>query len=201
MHTSFLSANVLLILVTDPLGNIPLFIAALKRVPPERRRFVILRECMIAYVILLLFMLFGKTVLEIMQLSDASLTVAGGVILFLIALRMIFPSEGASLVSGETDNEPFVVPIAIPLIAGPSALATVMLMATREPGRLPEWGAAITLCMLVTFIVFLCSARLQKILGDQTLAAVEKLMGLILTAISIQMLMSGIASFIHDLPV
>ena len=127
------------------------------------------------------------------------LQVAGGVILFLIALKMIFPSEGGSVFgSDKMHGEPFIVPIAIPLIAGPSAMATVLLMSTREPARMLEWIGALTICMLVTTVVFLFSGRLQKLLGEQAITALERLMGLVLTAISIEMLLGGVASYIRQ---
>lgn len=200
MDTSFLSATVLLILITDPLGNIPLFIAALKQVKPERRRKVVFRECSIAFGVLLTFMFFGKGFLEVMHLSDESLRVAGGVILFLIAIRMIFPQEGASVFGGDkAHGEPFIVPIAIPLIAGPSAMATVLLMSTREPERMLEWIGALTITILVTLVVFLFSSKIHKVLGEQAISALERLMGLVLTAISIEMLLSGVAAYINKL--
>lgn len=96
------------------------------------------------------------------------------------------------------NGEPFIVPIAIPLIAGPSAMATVLLMATREPGRMLEWIGALTLSMAVTTVVFLFSGRLQKLLGEQAITALERLMGLVLTAISIEMLLSGVAAYIQQ---
>ncbi|GGX95244.1 MarC family protein [Vogesella alkaliphila] len=198
MDTSFLSATILLILITDPLGNIPLFISALKQVKPERRRRVVFRECFIAFSVLLTFMFFGKGFLEVMHLTDESLRVAGGVILFLIALKMIFPGEGGHA-GNQLSGEPFIVPIAVPLIAGPSAMATVLLMSTREPERILEWVGALTLTMLVTLLVFLFSGRLQKLLGEQAITALERLMGLVLTAISIEMLLGGVAAYIKKL--
>ncbi|MDC7702117.1 MarC family protein [Vogesella indigofera] len=198
MDTSFLSATILLILITDPLGNIPLFISALKQVKPERRRRVVFRECFIAFSVLLTFMFFGKGFLEVMHLTDESLRVAGGVILFLIALKMIFPGEGGHA-GNQLSGEPFIVPIAVPLIAGPSAMATVLLMSTREPERILEWIGALTLTMLVTLLVFLFSGRLQKLLGEQAITALERLMGLVLTAISIEMLLGGVAAYIKKL--
>ena len=199
MEQSFLSATILLILITDPLGNIPLFISALKQVKPERRRFVIYRECLIAFVVLLTFMFFGQGFLKLMHLTDESLRVAGGVILFLIAIKMIFPGEGGVLGGDRIQGEPFIVPIAVPLIAGPSAMATVLLLSTQEPGRMVEWIGALTITMAVTTIVFLFSTRLQKLLGEQAITALERLMGLVLTAISIEMLLRGIAGYIKQL--
>ena len=135
METTFLSATVLLILTTDPLGNIPLFIAALEEVRPERRVRVITREVLIAFALLMVFMLFGRHFLAVLQLSEEALSVAGGVILLIIAINMIFPHHSAKLGRHETGREPFIVPLAVPLISGPSAMATVLLLSSRNPGR------------------------------------------------------------------
>lgn len=199
METSFLSATILLILITDPLGNIPAFIAALKKVPAKRQRYVIYRECLIAFLILLTFMFFGNGFLKIMNLTDESIQVAGGVILFLIALKMIFPGNGGLLGNDESNDEPFIVPIAVPFIAGPSAMATVLLLSTREPDRIMEWVGALCICMMTTTVVFLFSTKLQKWLGEQAITALERLMGLVLTAISIEMLLKGLASYIKQI--
>ena len=198
MPPEFLSALVLLALVTDPFGNVPIVNAMLAGVPSARRRLVILRECALAFATLMAFMLFGHKFLEVMRLSDASLSIAGGVILFMIAIRMVFPHpEGALGVRPE--GEPFIVPLAIPLIAGPSALATVMLMATREPARLGVWAAAITATMALVTAVLLAGEWLQRRLGDRVMQAVERLMGLILTAMAVEMLLGGIRTFVEGL--
>lgn len=199
METSFWSATILLILITDPLGNIPLFISALKQVKPERRRLIVMRECLIAFSVLLVFMLSGQNFLDLMHLSDTSLRIAGGVILFLIAIRMIFPTEGDWLGGKKHGQEPFIVPIAIPLIAGPSAMATVLLLATRDPSRMLEWIGALTISIALTTVVFLFSVRIQKLLGEAAISALERLMGLVLTAISIEMLLDGLAAYIRQL--
>jgi MarC family membrane protein len=197
MEHSFLSATILLILVTDPLGNIPLFLTALGKVRRERHRAVILRECLIAFLALLVFMVFGHRILSVLHLSSDALKVAGGVILFLIALKMIFPPHEHGPAKPDEDHpEPFIVPLAIPLIAGPSAMATAMLVAGSNPHRMPEWIGALVLCMLTTMVVFLMATRIRKLLGEQAITALERLMGLLLTAISIEMLLSGVAAYI-----
>ena len=139
MDPDFLSAIILLTLVADPFGNVPLANAMLARVPKRRRRVVVLRECLIAFVILAGFMVFGRELLRLMSLSETSLSIAGGVILFMIAIRMVF-AHPEGVFGVQEEGEPFIVPLAIPLIAGPSALATVMLMASREPGNLAVWA-------------------------------------------------------------
>jgi MarC family membrane protein len=199
MEPTFLSATVLLILITDPLGNIPLFISALGKVRPERQRAVVFRECLIAFTTLLLFMVYGKHFLAVLGLSDEALRVAGGVILFLIAIKMIFPAPGAKLGEDDVHGEPFIVPIAIPLIAGPSAMATVMLIAGSNPHRMFEWIGALVISIAVTTVVFLLSTRIQRLLGGQVITALERLMGLVLTAISIEMLLNGVSSYIHHM--
>jgi len=196
MKQSFLSATILLILITDPLGNIPLFLAALKNVEPSRKKLVIFRECAIAFVTLILFLLFGSAFLDALGLSDETLRIAGGVILFMIALNMVFPGSGGKLVEDESGAEPFIVPVAIPLIAGPSAMTTVMLLAKSSPSRKLEWIGSIFIAIAVTTVVFLSSNRLKDLLGTRFLEAIEKLMGLVLTTIAIEMLLGGITTYI-----
>ena len=198
MDISFTSAVVILLLVMDPIGNIPLFVSVLRHVKAARRRPVILRECAIAFAVLLVFVFFGAAILGVLGLSDPSLTIAGGVILFLIALRMIFRRpEG---VFGDTvSGEPFIVPLAIPSIAGPAAIATVMLLVSRAPQRLLEWCLAVSVAMLVTVALLVAADRLAKLAGEQGLLAFERLMGLILTAIAVEMLLRGIETFVRGL--
>lgn len=197
MDISFASAVVVLVLVTDPLGNIPLFSTLLKSVDPARRTHVILRECLIAYAVLLLCVFFGKTVLELMGISDRSLNIAGGVILFLIALRMVFRSPEGPF--GELPHgEPFIVPLAIPSLAGPTAIATVVLLASRAPERIAEWLVAVTVAMAFASLALVFAERLARVLGERVLMALERLMGLVLTAIAIEMLLRGIELFIQQ---
>jgi len=196
MPQSFLSATILLILITDPLGNIPLFIASLAHVDASRRRKVILRECAIAFFTLVIFLFFGSGFLNAIKLSDESLRIAGGVILFLIAINMVFPESGGKLVDEENGAEPFIVPVAIPLIAGPSAMTTVMLL-SRTPGMGKlELTGSILIAITITTIVFFASSKLEVWLGKRFLSAIEKLMGLVLTAIAVDMLLGGISNYI-----
>lgn len=197
MKQDFLSATILLILITDPLGNIPLFVSALARVAPERRLRVILRECAIAFVVLLVFLVFGSSFLDVLRLSDDTLKIAGGVVLFLIAINMIFPGSGGSLVEDSQGGEPLIVPLAIPLIAGPSAMTTVMLLGKSDPARMLEWVGALAIAMSVTTTSFLVSQKLKEVLGVRVLDAVERLMGLVLSAISIEMLLGGLADWVR----
>jgi MarC family membrane protein len=198
MANEFLSAVIILSLVVDPFGNTPLVNAMLAGVPDDRRRIVIARECAIAFGLLIAFMFGGQSFLALMHLSETSLSIAGGVILFMIAIRMVF-ARGGSPFGHHVAGEPFIVPLAVPLIAGPSALATVMLMATREPGKIGMWAAAITVTMAVTAVILLAGVRLQRWLGEHAMQAIERLMGLILTAIAVEMLLTGIRAFVKGL--
>lgn len=195
MNADLISAFVLLFLVLDPLGNLPVVASLLKQVDSTRRARVVARECLIAYLILLAFMFGGRQFLDVMHLSEISLSIAGGVILFMIAINMVFKSTES--VFGESlDHEPFIVPLAIPLIAGPSALATVMLMVSREPAKLGVWVAAMTAAMVVSAVLLVLGERIEKLLGKRAMEAIERLMGLILTAIAVEMLLGGIKQFL-----
>jgi MarC family membrane protein len=198
MDLSFVSAVVILVLVMDPVGNIPLFVSLLARVEPRRRLLVIARECAIALLVLIAFVLFGSALLGVLGISDSSLTIAGGVILFLVALRMVFRHpEG---LFGDADGgEPFIVPLAIPAVAGPAAIATVILQVSRAPERMLEWIAVVAVGMLVTLAVLLAAERIARLLGERALMAVERLMGLVLTAIAVEMLLRGIRAFVAQL--
>lgn len=185
------SAAVLLFLVMDPLGNIPFFLSALKSVEPDRHTRVVVRELVIALSILVLFLFLGQHLLDSLDISEPALTLSGGVILFLIALRMIFPTAENSM-REDVVGEPFVVPLAIPYVAGPSALATELLLMSREPARWSEWLTALFLAWLVSSVIILAASRLQRILGEKGVIALERLMGMILVTVSIQMLLTGI---------
>lgn len=200
MFDSFLHAFILLFLVTDPIGCVPVFVSTLSSVPEHRRARVIFRECVIAFVLLLAFMFVGKHFLSAIQLSEISLRIGGAVVLFLIALRMIFPQPGG--VMGEDQNgdgEPFIVPLAVPLLAGPSALATVLLLSNGTQTDTLIATAALSATAIVWLIILLSADKLQKILGIRVMHAFEKLMGLILTAMAVQMLLSGISDYVKTL--
>ena len=198
MDHSFLSAFILLLLVLDPLGSLPIFISVMRGVAPARRSTVAWRETGIAFVALLAFMLGGQGFLTVMRLSERSLEVAGGVILPIIAIRMIFSSGGDIDSADVSGREPFIFPLAVPLLAGPSAMATVLLLASRQPGRLLEWAGALTAAMLVSGVVLVLAERIRKLLGHSMVAAIEKLMGLVLTAIAVEMILAGLKRYFFD---
>ena len=198
MDYSFGSAVVILLLVTDPLGNIPLFVALLKPVDPARRLRVILRECAIALAVLIICIFAGDPLLTLLGVSDRSLNIAGGVILLVIALHMVFRS-GNSAFGDAPAGEPFIVPLAIPSIAGPTAIATVILLASRAPQRVLEWTAAVAVAMAVTLAAMLFANRIARAIGERGLAALERLMGLVLTAVAVEMILRGVEEFVRGL--
>ena len=197
---SVISAVIILLLVMDPIGNVPLFLSVLRNIGdgPRRRR-IIIRESLIALMILLLFLFFGRNLLALLQVEPSSLRLAGGVVLFLIALRILFPSGKGVMGDQEFADEPLVVPLAVPLLAGPSTMATVMLLATKEPERMGAWCVALIGAWGIALTVLLSGELLAKVLGKRGLLAMERLMGMLLIVIAVQMLMGGIAEFVEGL--
>lgn len=190
------SATITLILVMDPLGNIPLFLSVLNHVDPKRRKRIILRESFIAFIILSLFLFFGQYILEGMHISQPALAIAGGIILFLIAIRMIFPHDDET--RSKQIGEPFIVPLAVPLVAGPSTMTMVMLLANQAPYDLPRWFGALIAAWLVTTVILVFADFLRKILGERGLIAIERLMGMILTTMAVQMFLTGFEQVMHS---
>ena len=190
------SAAVLLFFILDPLGNIPVFLSLLKGLPPARQRRILVRELLIALAVLMLFLWGGQYALELMHLRQESVSIAGGIVLFLIGLRMIFPTpEG---VMGEVPGgEPFIVPMAIPLIAGPSGMAAVMLLGSQEPHRMGDWMLALVLAWAATAAILFSATYLKRLLGTRALTAIERLMGMVIVAISVQLLLDGLAGYLR----
>lgn len=196
---TILSAALLLFLILDPLGNIPVFLSVLKPLPPRRQRIVLARELLIALAVLMGFLWGGKYALELMHLRQESVQIAGGIVLFLIGIRMIFPRpEG--LMGELPGGEPFIVPLAIPLVAGPSGMAAVMLMGSNEPGRLWDWSLALMIAWGATAVILFSATLLYKWLGRSALIALERLMGMLLVAISVQMFLDGIGTYLKLSP-
>ena len=192
---TLLSAAVLLFFVMDPLGNVPMFLTALRHVEPRRQRHVIVRELLIALGVLIVFLFAGRGLLALLHVSAPALTTAGGVILLLIAVRMIFPTADRSL-REDVEGEPFVVPLAIPYTAGPSTLATELLLMSQEPARWPTWLAAVLLAWLATSVILFFASGLRRVLGERGLTAMERLMGMLLITVAVEMLMSGVREYL-----
>ena len=194
MDHSFLSAFILLLLVLDPLGSLPVFIPIMRSVAPERRAWVAVREVGIAFGVLLAFMFLGEGFLHVMRLSERALEVAGGVILLMVAIRMIFGHAGG--VYGVPEGrEPMIFPLAVPLLAGPSAMATVLLLASRQPDKVLSWVGALVGAMAVSGAVLLLCDRIRRLVGASVVSALEKLMGLVLTAIAVEMILAGLKRY------
>jgi MarC family membrane protein len=192
MH-DFWSAVILLVLILDPFGNLPVFIAVMRRLPPQRRLRVTLRETAIAYLVLLAFMLGGKDFLRLLGLNQQAMEVSGGVILLLVAIKMIF-SGSEDLFGVSAEREPLIFPLAVPLLAGPSALAAVLVLSS-QPGPDWTWVGALTVAIGFTGALLTMAETLLRWLGDAVLRALEKLMGMIVAAIAVNMLLGGVKSY------
>ena len=190
------SMAIALYLVLNPLGNIPVFITTLQHVEPKRRYWIIFRECIFALLILLVFLFAGHGILTGLQISESALGIAGGMILFLIAIRLIFPASSKHD-KEKLHGEPFLVPLAIPLVAGPATMATLMLLATQNPGHTFDIFCALLLAWATVTLTLLASTPLSRILGVRGLTALERLMGMLLTTLAIQMFLNGIQKFFH----
>lgn len=191
------SAALLLFIVMDPLGNVPFFLSALRGVPEARQRAVVRRELLIALGVMVVFLFSGRYLLDVLHISGPALSIGGGVILFIIALRMVFPDPDRPL-QEKVPEEPFIVPLAIPYVAGPSALATLILIASQDPTRWPEWLAALLLAWGACSVIIYFSSGLRRYLGERGLTALERLMGMVLVTVSVQMLLTGLKTFLAD---
>lgn len=189
-----------LILVMDPFGNIPLFITALKKVPTERRTKVLLRELFIALFIMMLFLFGGARMLSWLGIAKYSLGISGGIVLFIMSIKLVFNSsmdEQAQI--NQKDEEPFLVPLAIPLIAGPASLSMLMILSAGDPKKVWSLFIAVLIASVLNGIVLLLSFPISNILGKRGIIALERLTGLIMVLISVNMMMGGISEFVSSL--
>ncbi|MBD3174774.1 MAG: hypothetical protein GF320_06325 [Armatimonadia bacterium] len=196
---SYLSAALTLFLVMDPLGNVPLVAALLKDVEPGRRPRIIVREHLIALGLLLLALLAGPPLLGVLGIHRPALTIGGGVVLLLIAIRMIFPGKGGVFGDDGMDGEPLVVPLATPLIAGPSAMAALMLLRTQAPEGFGLWFGALGTAWVASLAILLGAAWMSRHVGPRATIALERLMGMILVLISVEMLLTGVGEYVEAL--
>lgn len=191
---TLVSAALLLFLVMDPLGNVPPFVAALSRVAPERRTRVLVRELLIALAALVAFLFGGRSALDLLGIREESIAIAGGIVLFLISIKMLFPGSVGR--DDELAGEPFIVPLAIPFVAGPSALATLLLLAGREGAQPLLLLAALLAAWSASAVILLGAPLLQRALGERGLVALERLMGLLLVALSVQLFLDGLSVYL-----
>ncbi|MGE9552493.1 YhgN family NAAT transporter [Erwinia amylovora] len=194
--TEMISATILLLLIMDPLGNLPIFMSVLKHLEPKRRRMVLIREMLIALVIMLLFLFAGEKILAFLNLRTETVSISGGIILFLIAIKMIFPSQESSSSGLSAGEEPFLVPLAIPLVAGPSLLATLMLLSHQYPDQMDHLVGALLIAWGATVVILLLSGLFLRLLGEKGVNALERLMGLILIMLATQMFLDGIRAYL-----
>lgn len=190
-----ISAALTFLLVMDPLGNAPLFLTSLQRTAPERRQWVILRECLIALVVMISFLFLGQGLLELLHIDEPALTAAGGVILLLIAIRMVFPTPEKSLKEPTTHDEPFIVQLAVPYVAGPSLLAIIVVFVSQDAGNWPWYLGGLLISWAITTVTLYFSGFLQRVVGERALVATERLMGMILVLLAVQMMFEGTKAF------
>ncbi|QCI23412.1 YhgN family NAAT transporter [Buchnera aphidicola] len=190
-----ISSTILLILIMDPLGNLPIFMSILKNLKPNRRRIVLLREMIVALLIMLLFLFAGENILVFLNLKTETVSISGGIILFLIAIKMIFPSYKYEKNTKKTREEPFLVPLAIPLVAGPSLLATLILLSHEYLNKIVYLTGSLLIAWTCTVIILLSSNMFLRLFGSKGVDALERLMGLILIMLSTQMFLDGVKSW------
>jgi multiple antibiotic resistance protein len=190
------AAVITLLLIMDPVGNIPPYLSILKTVPVDRRRIVLVREILFAYGVLLVFFFLGNYLLRFLRLEQETISIAGGIVLFLIALRMIFPREG-TVVGDPLEGEPFLVPLAIPLFAGPSTLAALLLLQRTFPGDNTSLLIAITVAWAIGGTILLSSTFFYRVLRERGLIAIERLMGMLLVMVAVQMLVNGLKTLLR----
>jgi multiple antibiotic resistance protein len=199
MEMTIFSIAFSLFLLMDPIGNVPLYISFLKGISPARQRVIIIRELLVALAIIVLFNFIGDALMNFLKVSDETIQIAGGIILFIISLKMIFPHAKTVEETMNRDTEPFIVPLAVPLVAGPSVLTAVMIYGRQEENNALMLGA-ILMAWAASLLILISSSFLERFLGWRGIIALERLMGLILTLIAVQMFLSGVYSFMHLSP-
>ena len=190
-----LSTTILLFLILDPLGNIPIFLSYLEK--SKSRYKILARELILALIILYIFLFFGRQFLEALHLKQEAVSISGAIILFIIAIRMIFPSS-KQYGDEEIEGDPFLVPLAIPLVAGPSILATLILLVSQHPEKLMDFSIALFIAWFISAVILFSATAMQKYLGKRGLIAIERLMGMVLIAVAVQMFLDGIKTFLTE---
>lgn len=191
---SILSATLLFLFVIDPFGNIPVLLSVMKGVAQKRQSQIVLRDGFIGLLILVAFLFFGAEFLKVLHLETESISIAGGVVLFVIALKMIFPSPFTQ--EKTSIAEPFIVPISIPMLAGPSTLATLLVMVKSFPDKQGELLVSVLAAWGISVVTLAMAPLLNRLLKEKGLAALERLMGMLLLMMSVQMLVNGVRSLV-----
>lgn len=181
-------------LIANPIGNSPVIISLVRHYDFKRQQLIIFREVMIALAIALFFQYFGEVFLSMLNIQDYALTFCGGILIFLVALQMIF-AEPQDEKSTTSKVEPFIVPIATPILAGPGLMAIIMLNSKIENNDF-KISCAIILCWIVLYLILCLAPYLQKVLGPRGLAALEQLMGMLLSFMAMGMIVKGMSLFL-----
>ncbi|ADV33955.1 putative MarC family protein [Candidatus Blochmanniella vafra str. BVAF] len=192
-----ISATILLFLIMDPIGNLPIFMSILKDLSPKRRQIIVIREMLIALLLMLSFLFVGEHILTFLNLHTETVSISGGIVLFLIAIKMIFPEQEGNNSGFSSEEEPFLVPLAIPLVAGPSVLATLLLLSHQYPHHINLIIIALIIAWGLSILILMLSNLLSNLLGNKGINALERLMGLLLIMISTQMLLDGIRTYLY----
>ncbi|MGA8164162.1 MAG: MarC family protein [Waddliaceae bacterium] len=185
--------SLVLFLIMDPIGNVSPYLSLVKELTPKRQRYILAREMLIALVTMLIFLFLGEVIFDLLHLSETTVRLSSGVILFIIALQILFPHL-SSIREQLPKGEPFIIPLAIPLIAGPSLLATIMLYAHMEQTQ-SMMLLAIACAWIAAALILFSSVFLDRILGKKGLMACEKLMGMVLILLAMQRFLDGIEQF------
>ncbi len=202
MWEEFLSTTFLLFFVMDPIGNIPIFAIVLENKTLKQKNWIVVREVIFSLIVLILFLFIGNSILNYLNISQSSLKISGSIILFIISIRMIFPmathSQTQHYIFGELpEGEPFLFPLAIPSLAGPSAITTVILISNQNPNMIDIWMISIFVSCILALLILLSSNYILRFIGKKGIYALEKLMGMALIAISVEMFLKGIKEFLN----
>ncbi|MFN0065023.1 MAG: MarC family protein [Chlamydiales bacterium] len=190
--SSIVHLTFLFLIILDPLGNVPIFVGVLKHLNHERQRLVIIREMLIALGVMIGFLFLGEAFFHFLHVDEHSLRITGGIILFLIAIPMIFSTPFEAEKRSVSRSEPLIVPLAIPAIAGPAILATITLYGAGVLQNKVTVFIAILIAWLLTLPILLLSPLLKKWMGDNGLTAIERLFGYLVILISAQMILQGL---------
>jgi len=180
----------------DPIGNIQSFISQLSRYDQRQRMWVLLREMLFALGLMLLFNFAGELFFNVLDISEITVRLSSGVILFLVAFEILFPTMN-NFRQNLPKEEPYFIPLAVPLIAGPSLLATIMLYAHIEESFV-VMVVAILIAWVFALLVLMFAHPIHRLIGNNGLMACERLIGMILILLAIQRFMEGVLMFIRS---
>ncbi len=193
---NLIQATVLLFLIMDPIGNIPIFNSILSNKSTSERVKIISRELIFAYLLLLGFLILGDYVQSYLNLRVSTLHIAGGIILLLVALGMVFPSIGMKVV--DNNEDPFLVPLAMPLVAGPAAIAIVLIIGSSQLATTLSWILALSISWGLVAIIMIPSPWFYKLIGEKGARVLERLMGMILILLAVQMFLNGVELYVNS---